>query len=576
MPPVLSQDMAENLITARRRNAGPLWSIALFSLVTNALMLTGPIYMLHVYDRVLGSRSEETLLALSLLAVFLFLMMGVLDFTRGRVAARVGARMQDALDGRVFAAALNRARKRGGAQTGLQDLQAVQGLLASPVFLALFDLAFTPLFLAAVFVFHPWLGWLALAGGATLVAIALINQAMSQDPLARAGKATMIADRMASQLQTDAELIRGLGMHAAAFARWRRQRRSALAHAMCSSDRLGGFGTLTRTLRLLLQSAMLGLGAYLVLQGQLTAGAMIAGSILMGRALAPIEVAIGQWAVIARARQGWARLNTLLVQERPDPARLPLPRPSPRIDVYRLSVVPPGEMQATLRNLSFKVEPGQAVAVIGASGAGKSTLARALTGVWPPAGGQIRLDAATLDQYDPDVLGGLIGYLPQTVTLFDGTIAENIARLAENPDPAAVVNAARKAAAHEMILRQPQGYDTHVTAGGARLSGGQIQRIGLARALYGAPVFLVLDEPNAHLDNDGTAALNNAIAAAKAAGQSVLIMAHRPAAILECDMVLVLEAGMLKMFGPTQEVLKRVLVNHDDVTRIAGRAVGAA
>ena len=562
----------DELAQQRRANSGLLWSILFFSMFTNLLMLTGPLYMLQVYDRVLGSRSEETLLALSLLVTFLFVMMGVLDYVRGRVAARVGARLQDGLDSRVFGAALTRARREGGPQTGLQDLEAVQRLLSTPAFLAIFDIPWTPIFLAAIFIFHPWLGWLALAGGALLIVITLINQATTRAPLKASGQATMRADRMAGQLQSEAELIRSLGMQGAAFRRWRGQRETALGESIRSSDRVGGFTTLTKTLRLFLQSAMLGLGAYLVLQAELTAGAMIAGSILLGRALAPIELAIGQWAMIQRAREGWANLRTLLADTPPEPQRLPLPRPEARLDVHQLAVVPPGESQATLRMVSFRVEPGQAVGVIGQSGAGKSTLAKALTGVWSPAAGQIRLDGATLDQYDPDVLGSLVGYLPQTVTLFDGTIAENIARLSANPDPDAVVAAARKAAAHDLILNQPKGYDTQVTAVGSRLSGGQIQRIGLARALYGDPVLLVLDEPNSNLDNDGSEALNQAIREMKSDGRSVLIMAHRPAAIRECDMLLVLDGGMPKAFGPRDEVLKKTVQNHAQIA--AGGTAG--
>lgn len=556
---------SRELTVARRRNRGLIWAVFLFSLFTNALMLTGPLYMLQVYDRVLGSRSEETLLALSLLVAFLFLMMGLLDYARGRVASRIGARFQDGLDERVFRATLARAGRTGQPQTGLSDLEAIQRLLSSPVFLAIFDLPWTPLFLLAVFVFHPWLGWLALGGGVVLILITLINQSRSAEPLRDATRAAMLADRAASRLQSEAELVQSLGMQTRALDRWRALRSAALGDGIAAADRVGGYTTLTKTLRLFLQSAMLGLGAYLVLQGELTAGAMIAGSILMGRALAPIELAIGQWQVVARARDGWQRLQALLSEERPEPARLPLPRPRALLEVNQLSVVPPRATQATLRGVSFRVQPGQAVGVIGPSGAGKSTLAKALTGVWRPAGGQIRLDAATLDQYDPDTLGQLIGYLPQTVTLFDGTLAQNIARLEASPDPDMVVNAARRAAADDLIRRQPQGYDTQMSAEGGRLSGGQIQRVGLARALYGDPVLLVLDEPNSNLDNEGTEALNRAIRDMKAAGNAVLIMAHRPAAIRECEMLLVLDGGGARMFGPRDEVLARVLQNADQV-----------
>lgn len=566
----------DDLTLFRRRNAWLLWSVALFSMAVNLLMLTGPIYMLQVYDRVLGSGSRETLVALTVLLVFLFLMMAVLDHVRGRVAARYGARLQDNLDGRVFRAALARAGQAGQRQTGLQDLAAVQRLTGAPVFLALFDVPWTPLFLAAIFLFHPWLGWLATLGAVVLVAVTLANRALGSAPMARALAASRAADQVAAEMQTEAELIRALGMGDAAFARWRRQRAMALGEGIRASDVTGGFTTAARTFRLFLQSAILGLGAYLVLRAEMTAGAMIAASILMGRALAPVEQVIGQWPAIAEAAQGWTRLRRLL-DEVPVPLpRMPLPRPSARLEVSQLAVLPPGAQAATLRGVSFTIEPGQAIGVIGPSGSGKSTLARAVTGVWRPAAGQIRLDGAALDQYDPDILGRLIGYLPQAVTLFEGTIAENIARLDPAPDSDRVVAAARAAAAHDMILDLPEGYETRVSNLGARLSGGQIQRLGLARALYGDPVLLVLDEPNSALDNDGSLALNAAIKAVKADGRSVLIMAHRPAAIRECDRLLVLSGGVPTLFGPTQDVLARTLVNHADITAAGASKGGVA
>jgi ATP-binding cassette subfamily C protein len=353
-----------------------------------------------------------------------------------------------------------------------------------------------------------------------------------------------------------------MGMADAAFRRWQKLRGAALTGQIAAADLGGSFTTAARTFRLFLQSAMLGVGAYLVLRGELTAGAMIAGSILLGRALAPVEQAVTQWPQVQRAVKGWHNLVHLLAEVPPEAPKTALPQPRARLSVQTLSVVPPGQPRATLRGVSFAVEPGQALGVIGPSGAGKSTLARAITGVWPPAAGSIRLDAAALDQYTPEALGRHIGYLPQRVPLFDGTIAENIARLAETPDDAQVVAAARKADAHEMILSLPDGYDTSITASGAMLSGGQTQRIGLARALYGDPVILVLDEPNANLDNEGSTALNAAIRAAKGEDRAVLLMAHRPSAIRECDRLMMLEHGVVRAFGPTEEVLRKVTQNH--------------
>ncbi|MEY3005352.1 MAG: hypothetical protein RLZZ491_2528 [Pseudomonadota bacterium] len=556
----------------QRRNGWVLWSIGLFSMAVNALMLTGPLYMLQVYDRVLGSRSQETLLALSLLVVFLFLIMGVLDFVRGRIGARYGARLQAALDEPVFAAALARARRRGSEHGALQDLDAVQRLAAAPVFMALFDLPWTGLFLAAIFLFHPLLGGLALSGMVLLIGLAWINRAVCQAPVARAAALLQRADRMAADLQGAAEPIRALGMQGAVFRRWQRQRGLALDDAMRTADVLGGFSTATRTMRMLLQSAILGFGAFLVLEAELTAGAMIAASILLGRALAPIEMVVGQWGTLAEAAQAWRRLRALLASEPAAPARMALPRPQAGLVVSQLSVMPPGAAAPTLRGISFTVAPGQALGVIGPSGAGKSTLARAITGVWQPTHGQIRLVGVLLDQHDPDALGSAIGYLPQAVTLFEGTIAQNIARLDESPDSDRVIAAARAAAAHQMILDLPQGYDTPVTGLGTHLSGGQIQRIGLARALYGNPVLLVLDEPNSAFDTEGSLALNAAVRALKQAGCTVVIMAHRPAAIRECDRLLVLAGGAAMMCGPTQEVLQKTLDRSAHLATVVGGA----
>ncbi|MFN3969767.1 MAG: type I secretion system permease/ATPase [Gemmobacter sp.] len=556
-----------------RAGGGLLVAVAVFSVFVNLLLLTGPLYMLQVYDRVLGSRSEETLIALSILVAGLFLAMGLLDHARGRVMGRLAARFQDRLDRRVFEASVRRLSVLPNdpvAATGTRDLEAVQRLMASPVLLALFDIPWTPLFIAAIFVFHPMLGWLSLVGGAVVILLALANQVSSRSPLMRLNAAQSAAERTADTLRNEAETVQALGMAGAGFTRWNRQRAEALARATEAGDVGGAFTVGSRTFRLALQSAVLGLGAWLVLQGQLTPGAMIAASILLGRALAPVEQAVGQWALVQRAQEGWHRLSVLLSVQPPEPARTALPRPRAALDVAALSVVPPGEAQAVLRGVSFRLEPGQALGVIGPSGSGKSTLARAITGVWRPAAGRIRLDGATLDQYPPDALGALIGYLPQRVALFDGTIADNIARLADTPDDAAVVTAAKAAAAHDMIVNLPDGYNTRVSALGGRLSGGQIQRIGLARALYGDPVLLVLDEPNSNLDNDGSAALNLAIRALKARGGSVLIMAHRPAAIQECDVLLVMQDGMRAAFGPRDQVLRDMVKNHTDIVRQAG------
>lgn len=563
----------KELNDARRKGRTLYVTIFVFSFFVNLLMLTGPLYMLQVYDRVLGSRSVETLMAMSVLVLLLFVAMGFLDHARNRVIARVGARFQDALDKRVFQAAVRRLTAAPNDPTAIvaqRDLESVQRYLSSPVHLAFFDIPWTPLFVAAIFIFHPVLGWLAIAGGICLIIITFLNRGMTQAPLNQANMTSSHADRLGENLKAESETVQALGMQGAGFNRWQKARGAALGANIAAADVGGIFTVTSKTFRLFLQSAMLGVGAYLVLQGELSAGAMIAGSILLGRALAPIEVLVGQWALVQRSQEGMERLAILLSQQPVDAPRTPLPRPRAALDINSLTVVPPGATQAVLRMVSFNVEPGQAVGIIGPSGSGKSTLARALIGVWKPAGGKIRLDGATLDQYDPDVLGSYIGYLPQRVALFDGTIAENIARLNEGADPAKIVEAAQRAAAHDMILKLPEGYDTRVSTIGGRLSGGQIQRIGLARALFGNPVLLVLDEPNSNLDNDGSQALNQAIRAMKAAGNAVLIMAHRPAAIQECDTLLVLEDGARRAFGPRDQVLREIIKNHNEITRSAG------
>ncbi|MEO9685610.1 MAG: type I secretion system permease/ATPase [Tateyamaria sp.] len=564
------------LQATRSKSRALYWTVGLFSLFANMLMLTGPMYMLQVYDRVLGSKSEETLIALSLLVVFLYAVMGILDYTRGRIMARVGARFQADLDRRVFDAVVRKSAVAPDVRTqsGLADLEAIQRLLTSPVLMAFFDLPWTPIFIAAIFLFHPMLGWLAVGGGAVLIVIALANQLLSRKPQLRAGQAGQVAGAMSDQLRIEAEMVQAMGMRGAAFDRWQQARGKALEEQIKATDVGGGFTSLTKTLRLFLQSAMLGLGAYLVLQGNMTPGAMIAGSILLGRALAPIELMLTQWPVVQRATKGWDALSELLGTVPAETARTTLPKPKARLVSKALTVVAPGEKSAALKNLNFELPPGHAMGVIGPSGAGKSTLARCLTGVWRPAGGSIRLDAAALDQYSPDVLGQHIGYLPQRVQLFDGTIAENIARLSLQPDDNKVVAAAQKADAHKMILELPEGYDTRIHSGQQRLSGGQVQRIGLARALYDDPVILVLDEPNSNLDNEGTQALNNAIRGAKVDGRSVIIMAHRPAAIQECDLLLVIDGGVRTAFGPKEEVMKSMVKNHQDIKRAPQGAGG--
>ncbi len=565
-----SQPPQHELRKVRNQGSAFLTLAFLFSIFVNLLMLTGPLFMLQVYDRVLGSRAVETLTALFLLVALLYGLMAMLDYARGRIVARFGARFQSTLDERVFEATLQRSlnpQVRAAPSTGLRDLEAIQNLCSSPVLLAVMDIPWTPVFMAAIFLFHPMLGWLAVGGGAFLVTIALLNQALTRRKVATAQSASAQANSFSEHARQAAEIVRSQGMQKDIIQRWQKQRTNALHQTIAASDWTGSFTSLTKSLRLFLQSAMLALGAWLVLRNELTPGAMIAGSILLGRALAPIEQTIGQWAMIERARTAWGSLNEFLDSTPPETPRTKLPVPEARLTAKGLTVIPPGAEKPTLRNISLNLAPGSALGVIGRSGSGKSTLAKALLGLWHPAVGEIRLGGATLDQYDPTDLGQHIGYLPQTVTLFNGTVAENIARMSENPDAEAVVEAARKANAHELILTLPKGYDTFLEGNDSQLSGGQKQRIALARALYGDPVLLILDEPNSALDADGTEALNTAVRGFKAAGKSVIIMTHRPQAISECENLIVVERGQIIKSGARDEVLGATVQNAGAIKR---------
>ena len=554
-------------------------NVGVFSIFVNLLMLTGPIFMLQTYDRVLTSRSEETLVALLALVTGLFLMMGLLDFARGRVLARVGAKFQEIMDSRVFTAILRRSvspAERARPNSAARDLESVRSLLAGPAPFAIFDVPWTPLFLAIIFLFHPYMGWVAVGGGALLVALALINQLRSSEPGAEAQRASYEAENFGESMRQNAEIVQGLGMRDAGLSRWRGMRDQALGRQLEASDRTSSYTSSSKALRFYLQSVMLAVGAYLVLQQQISPGMMIAGSILMGRALAPIEQAIGQWSTAQRAWRGWKALGEMLERVPVEPQKTQLPTPKGYIKVSKLAVIAPGEEVPVIRGIDFAIEPGQALGVIGPSGAGKTTLAKALVGIWPPAAGTVRVDGATLDQWPTDQLGKHIGYLSQDIGLFAGTVAENIARLSPQPDDAKVVEAAQRAGAHELLLNLAQGYDTQIGYGGGRLSGGQRQRIALARALYGDPPVLILDEPNANLDAQGEQALVDAIREAKGRGKTVVVMAHRPSAIAACDMLLMIDRGLQIDYGTRDEVLKKRTRNYPQLVGEKGKQGGAA
>lgn len=530
-----------------------------FSAAVNLLMLAGPLYMLQVYDRVLASHSVPTLLALSVMLVTAYAFQGALDFIRSRITGRAALVVDHHLDTTVHNAVVElglQSRLAGDAQQPLRDLDQIRGFLTSSGATAIIDLPWAPVFLALCFAIHIWLGIVALFGGAILFALALLTERASREPTrlmaTRAGQraALIEADRR------NAETIVAMDMAGALAARWSGSNSEYLEGLSRASDVVGSFGSLSRALRLTLQSAMLGVGAYLVIQQELSGGAMIAASIMMGRALAPIETVIANWRGCVAAQDSFRRLSGTLGRVTERAATTDLPPPCMSVEARHLSLAPFGAQNLIVRDVSFRLSAGEALGIIGPSGAGKSSLVRGLAGVWKPVAGEVLLDGAALHQWSRTSLAGKIGFLGQSAELFDGSVAANIARMAVEIDSAAVLAATRAAGAHDMILRLPNGYDTQIGDAGAKLSAGQRQRIALARALYRDPFLIVLDEPNSNLDAEGDAALQAAIEGAKARGAIVVIIAHRPSALVACDKVLVLANGMQQAFGPRDEVIR--------------------
>lgn len=541
-------------------------TVAIFSVFANALMLTGPLFMLQIYDRVLTSRSEETLVALFGLVAGLYALHALFEYARGRVMAHVGAKIQSELSADVYMAALEKAAfKRKELPGSLQDLDTVRTMLGSPVALAVFDLPWTPIFIAAIFIFHPLLGWLAVAGGSLLVIVAVINHIITARKTAHAAEGTQAAQTFVQRAHNRSEYIWAQGLQLNSLAHFERKQAAATNSAMRANDLTGTFSSFTKSFRLFLQSAMLALGAWLVLHQELTPGAMIAGSILLGRALAPIDIVVGQWHGVQRARSAWRNIKELLAAIPKRDPLTPLPKPEGHLSVTNVSVVYNRGDKPILHQISFYVAGGEALGVIGRSGSGKSTLARVLTGLVRPNIGEVRLGGAMVSQYGPFVLGQHIGYLPQDVQLFEASIAENIAQLETEVDAERVVEAAKKARVHDIILALPEGYDTVIGPHSVQLSGGQKQRLALARALYNDPALLILDEPNSALDAEGSEALNDTVMSMKKEGKSVVIMTHRPVAIQSCDNLLVLDGGRVAGFGPRDEIIKSMLANADQV-----------
>jgi ATP-binding cassette, subfamily C, type I secretion system permease/ATPase len=546
-----------------------LCDVALFSAMVNILMLAGPLYMLQVYDRVLSSQSVATLIALSILLAGALALQALMDLIRNRMVTRSAACLDQHLAGVVHMAVIQLAA--GGRSTSdtpdpVRELDQLRSFLTGQGPLAIVDLPWIPVFLLICGLIHPWLGIIASLGGTLLASATLLTEWASRGPSrdanlrARARSLTLELDRR------NAETTTAMRMQAALSGRWLTLNAIYLRAMQRAADVVGLYGCLSRTARLMLQSAALGVGAYLVIQHELMPGAMIAASIMMTRALAPIETAIANWRGFVAARDSVGRLKRALEPLGADPVKTSLPKPHATLTTVGLTIVPPQGNAATVADVNFTVTAGQVLGVIGPSGSGKTSLARALVGVWRPAQGSVRIDGAALEQLPEHVLGPALGYLPQSVDLFDGSVSENIARMIEKPANEAVVGAAQAAGAHDMILRLPDGYDTRIGHAGAILSAGQRQRVALARALYGNPFVLVLDEPNSNLDGEGELALLQAIEAVKMRGGIVVLIAHRAGMLSVCDKLLVLRDGAQYAFGKPADILGRVARQLPDST----------
>jgi PrtD family type I secretion system ABC transporter len=536
-------------------------STAVFSCLVNILMLTGPLFMLQVYDRVLTSGSVPTLIVLIGIVIALYAYYGFLEFLRARILVRIGRRVEERLRDRVFDSmaehALRRTQGIGGQP--ITDLAAIRQFLSGQGPFAFLDMPWVPVYLLVIFLMHWMLGVAAVIAAIVIFILAIWSERATRGPMAEANSATVKSSIMTDESRRNSEALHSLGMRGAIRKKWADMQQIALDHQTVANDVGGSLSAASRVLRLMVQSGMLALGAYLALQHEISPGAMIAASIIMGRALAPVEQAVASWQQFLGFRKAMERLKTILASVPAVGDRMKLPQPKGKLEVENLVVQMPGAEKPVLQGITFTVEPGKGIGVIGPTGAGKSTLARALVGVMPITRGTVRLDGATHDQRDIDEAGKLIGYLPQDIQLFDGTAAQNIARFDVTADPTKIVEAAQLANVHELIMRLPKGYDTPLGENGARLSAGQRQRVALARALFGDPMLFVLDEPNSNLDAEGEVALDRAIRVSMARGASVVVIAHRPSALASIQQILVLSEGKTVALGPRDEILKKVL-----------------
>lgn len=526
--------------------------------IINVLALTGSFYMLQIYDRALTSHSIPTLVALSALAIGLYLFQGMFDILRSQILVRLGARLDARLAPMAHSVVIEMARYGYSTSEALErgrDVDVVRGFLGSQAPVAFFDLPWMPLFLGFVYLLHPMLGLITIAGAVVLMSLTVATELLTRRPGKETHQAAVLRSTLADSHARNADILRAMGFGGRAVARFETANARHLALQTRTSDITGSFGGMAKVMRMMLQSALLGLGAYLTIKGELSAGAIIACSVASARALAPIDSAIGNWKLIAAARRSYARLKQTLAVAEDCSHILQLPRPCASLQVEGITVVAPGSGTVLVGEVSFEMKAGEALGLIGPSGGGKTSLAKGIVGVWPLLRGKVRLDDADLDQWHADALGQHIGYLPQDVSLLDGSIAENISRFDPEPDARKIIAAAKAAGIHEMVARMPEGYQTELGPSGTSLSAGQLQRIGLARALYGDPFLVVLDEPNSNLDAPGEAALGEAIEGVKARGGVVIVIAHRPKALAAVDYVGVVQGGKLVAFGPKDKVV---------------------
>jgi PrtD family type I secretion system ABC transporter len=546
-------------------------SLFMVSGIINVLMLTGSLFMMQVYDRVLGSHSVPTLVLLSVMATAAYLFQGGLDVARTRVLALVGERIDEEVAPKVHDAVIDLPlRMTRGANEAMQpfrDVDAIRGFVAGPGPVAMFDIPWMPIYLIFLFLLHWSLFAATVIGALILIALTWLTDLKSKDPTKVALEAQSIRNQTADASQRGAEVVRAMGLRPVMAARWQAKHDQYMAMQRRVTFVTTGIAGAAKVVRMILQSAMLGLGAFLAIKGEISSGSIIAGTILSGRALAPIDQAIGAWKGFITARQAHDRLTKMLGLYPDKPEVFTLPAPTQSITAENLMVGAPGGRVPIVKRANFEVRAGQALGVIGPSASGKTTLIRALIGVWAPLSGRVLLDGASIDQWDPNALGGSIGYLPQDVQLFDGTIAENIARFAEEASPEAVIAAAKAASFHDHVVAFPDGYNTRIGQGGAHLSAGQRQRLGLARALYNDPFLVVLDEPNANLDAEGEASVVDAIKSVQARKGVAIVIAHRPSAVAAVDLILAMKHGEMVAFGPRDEVFGKILKNANNVVK---------